>query len=254
MNILHARFGNTLSYILYMSRLKQRQFARLQQDIPNDIYVKARHKNPEVDLRIGYWQRMGRYSLITITVLVAAYILYPEYHPTVSLIPKQRIVLEVSNIPETSQQKRAPSPPRPKVPLVVEADEAPEDVTIESTELDFDNIDLPAIDFANAGPIGQISDEPMDYMEIDYKPHPVRIVTPEYPDQARKKRITGRVIVKVLVDKTGKVEETEVVSGPEIFRDAALRAARQFGFRPGKHAGERRKVWMIMPIDFDLKN
>jgi periplasmic protein TonB len=254
MNILHARFGNTLSYMLYMSRLKRHQLTRLRQDIPNDIYIQVRHKNPEVDIKEGYWQRMRRYSLITFTTLVAAYLLYPEYHPTVSLIPKQRPFLEVSNIPETSQQKRPPSPPRPKVPLVVEADEVPEDVTIESTELDFDNIDLPNIDFANAGQIGQISDEPMDYMEIDYKPHPTRIVTPEYPDQAKKKRITGRVIVKVLVDKTGKVEETEVVSGPEIFREAALRAAQQFGFRPGKHAGERRKVWMIMPIDFDLKN
>ena len=252
MNILHARFGNTLSYALYTAREKQRQFQRLQADTPNDIQIQTREKSPEVDLNKGYWQRIQRYSLITFVVLLATYLFYPEYHPTVSLIPKQRVVLEVSDIPETSQQKRAPAPPRPKVPLAVEGEEVPEDVTIESTELDLDSIDLP--DLAMSGPVGQISDEPMDYMEIDYKPHPVRIVTPEYPNDARKKRITGRVTVKVLVDKAGNVEAVEVVNGPEVFREAALKAAQQFRFRPGKHAGERRKVWMIMPIDFDLKN
>lgn len=252
MNIVHARFGNTLSYSLYKARAKQRQFARLQQDIPTKYHIQIREKSPEADLSQGYWKRIAHYSLLTFVLLLATYIFYPEYHPTVSLIPKQSVVLEVSDIPETSQQKRAPAPPRPKVPLAVEGEEVPEDVTIESTELDLDNIDLP--DIALTGQVGQISDEPMDYMEIDYKPHPIRIVTPEYPEEARKKRITGRVIVKVLVDKSGKVEKTEVVSGPEVFREAALKAAQQFGFRAGKHAGERRKVWMIMPIDFDLKN
>jgi TonB family protein len=252
MNIVHARFGNTLSYSLYLSRTKQRQSERLKKDIPTESTVLTRGKSTDFDLHNLYWQRIGRYSLLTWFVLFATYVIYPEYHPTVSLIPKQMPMLEVSNIPETSQQKRAPAPPRPKVPLAVEGEEVPDDVTIESTELDLDNIDLS--DLAMTGPIGHISDEPMDYMEIDYKPHPVRIVTPEYPSEARKKRITGRIIVKVLVDKEGNVEETAVISGPEIFREAALRAAEQFRFRPGKHEGERRKVWMIMPIDFDLKN
>lgn len=253
MNIVQARFGNTLSYLLYTARQKQRQFARLQQDIPTEHHVQQRTKHVEADVHLGYWKRVGQCSLTVLILMVATYVLYPEYHPTISMIPKRAAVMEVSDIPETSQQKRAPAPPRPKVPLAVEGEEVPDDVTIESTELDLDTFDLPSLEMAS-GPVGQISDEPMDYMEIDYKPHPVRIVTPEYPEDARKKKVTGRVIVKVLVDKAGNVEETEVVSGPEVFRGAALRAAQQFRFRPGKHAGERRKVWMIMPIDFDLKN
>ncbi|MDA0712035.1 MAG: TonB family protein [bacterium] len=253
MNILHNRFGNSLSYALYMSREKQRQFLRLKRDTPTHHSVKSRTKNPESNLSTGYWNRISRCALGTFLVLVTSYFVYPEYHPTVSLLPRQRPVLEVSSIPETTQEKRAPAPPRPQVPLSVEAEDVPEDVTIESTELDLDNFDLPDLAL-DAGPVGLISDEPMDYLEIDYKPHPVRIVTPEYPSEARKKKITGRVIVKVLVDKAGNVEQTEVISGPEIFRDAALRAAQQFRFRPGKHAGERRKVWMIMPIDFDFKS
>ena len=48
------------------------------------------------------------------------------------------------------------------------------------------------------------------------------------------------------------LEHAEVLHGPEVFREAALAAARQFRFRPGRHEGERRKVWMRMPITFKL--
>ena len=84
-------------------------------------------------------------------------------------------------------------------------------------------------------------------------PYPIRIVTPEYPAEARRSRKEGRVMVRVLVDKAGNVEKVEILQGPEIFRKVAETAAWQFRFRPGKHEGERRKVWMIMPIEFLLK-
>ena len=190
-----------------------------------------------------------RASLLSAVLLIAIAWLYPEYHPTVRTARAPTQIFR-PNIPETSQQKRPPSPPRPQVPLAVEGEEVPEDITIESTELDLDNIAIPDL----AGIQGaDYSDEPIDYIDIDYKPHPNRIVTPEYPSEAKRKRLEGKVTVKVLVDKQGKVEDVQFVHGPEIFRKAAMAAARQFRFRPGKHKGERRKVWMFMPIEFSLK-
>jgi len=136
--------------------------------------------------------------------------------------------------------------------LAVEGEDVPEDVTIETTELDLDSMPL---DLRLQGPIamGPPSDDPLDISEIEYKPHPIRIVAPEYPRSAHKSKQEGEVRVRVLVDKKGNVEKVEVLSGPEIFREAAVEAARQFRFRPGRHEGERRKVWMIMPINFSLK-
>ena len=127
----------------------------------------------------------------------------------------------------------------------------PEDVTIETTELDFDSI---PVDLRISGPValGMPSDEPLDISEIEFKPHPIRITTPEYPRKAHKSKTEGSVVLRVLVDKKGLVETVEVLSGPEIFRPAAVEAARQFRFRPGRHEGERRKVWMVMPIEFKL--
>jgi len=247
MNIVQVRFGNTLSYLLYNARLRERQFQRLLIDRPTGVKITVRDKNPEVDLKSTYWATNQRASGIAIVFLLLVYLIYPEYHPTV-IMGKRKPYIEVPNIPQTTQTKRPPPPPRPQVPLAVAGDEVPEDVTIESTELDFDQEFHIA-----AAEIGPISDEPLDYTEIDYKPHPIRIVTPEYPTEARKKRLEGRVMVRALVDKKGNVERVEVLHGPEIFRKAAEAAAQQFRFRPGKHEGERRKVWMLMPIEFSLK-
>ena len=175
---------------------------------------------------------MMRASLLNLILFIAVALLYPEYHPTVHLTQSVPKILRV-DIPETSQQKRPPPPPRPQVPLAVEGDEVPEDVTIESTELDLDKIFIPNL----ASTTGTDLDEPLDYMEIDYKPHPSRIVTPEYPAEARKKRIEGKVTVKVLVDKIGNVEDVQFIHGPEMFRKAALDAAWQFRFRPRQTPG-----------------
>lgn len=250
MNIVHTRFGNTLLDLLYHTRARKRQFERLLGDRPTGVTIAIRAKAPEADIKREYWPTTQRSCLITLGVMILVFLLYPEHHPTVVLGAKPTHAIRVSDIPQTSQQKRPPPPPRPKVPLAVEGEEVPDDVTIESTDLDLDV----AFDLPSMGPqIGPISDEPLDYTEIDYKPHPTRIVTPEYPSEARRGRKEGRVMVRVLVDKKGNVEKVEVLHGPELFRQAAASAAWQFRFRPGKHEGERRKVWMVMPIEFSLK-
>ena len=253
MNLLYSRFGNTLSIFLAESRAKQRQWEGLKTSRPTGVQVSIRYKNPEADLRKTYWPNILRSSLITLATLVLGYVFDPEYHPTVTAGTAPVVVIQMEHIPETMQNARAPAPPRPKVPLAVEGEEVPEDVTIESTELDLDRIPLDLFAVGPPGTFGPVSDEPLDISEIDYKPHPIRIVAPEYPEAARRAKLEGKVTIRVLVDKNGKVEKTEVLNGPEIFQPAAVAAARQFRFRPGKHEGERRKVWMVMPIDFTLK-
>ncbi|MDE2998710.1 MAG: energy transducer TonB [Gemmatimonadota bacterium] len=252
MNIVHHRFSHSLLAQLARFRERQERFLRLLKDHPTGIRVAVRSKNPEADLKRDYGTRFlkslgGSFLFMLVTVLV-----YPEHIPTVVLNESRIDVVQWAQIPETSQAKRPPPPPRPAVPIEVEGEEIPEDITIETTEL---NLDALPLDLRLRGPIatGPPSDAPMDEFDIEYKPHPIRIVAPEYPRQAHKQKLEGTVKVRVLVDKRGLVEKVEVVSGPEIFRNNAIAAARQFRFRPGKHEGEKRKVWMVMPIGFSLK-
>ena len=252
MNIVHHRFSHSLLAQLARFRERQERFLRLLKDHPTGVRVSVRSKDPEMDLKRDYRTRFLKSLGASFLFMVVTVLLYPEHIPTVVLNEPPIDVVQWAQIPETSQAHRPPPPPRPSVPIEVEGEEVPEDVTIETTELDLDALPL---DLRLKGPIakGPPSDAPMDEFDIEYKPHPIRIVAPEYPRAAHKAKQEGTVMVRVLVDKKGRVEKAEVLSGPEVFRHNAIAAARQFRFRPGKHEGQKRKVWMVMPIGFSLK-
>ena len=96
------------------------------------------------------------------------------------------------------------------------------------------------------------SSEVLGYKEVTVKPHPIDIVTPVYPDVARKAGLSGKVVLKLLVNVDGSVSDVRVLEGPEVFHQAVIDAALQHRFRPGKHNGKIVPVWMVMPIEFSL--
>jgi len=57
-------------------------------------------------------------------------------------------------------------------------------------------------------------------------------ITPEYPELARKSRVTGTVIVEAVVDEQGRVVRATAVSGPYLLRAAAVNAVLRWRFRP----------------------
>ncbi len=90
------------------------------------------------------------------------------------------------------------------------------------------------------------------YDEVDVKAHPISIPTPTYPEEAKKKRIEGKVTLKVVVNVDGSVSDVSVLEGPEIFRQAAIDAALHWQFRPAEHNGKVVPVWVVLPIEFSL--
>jgi serine/threonine-protein kinase len=59
---------------------------------------------------------------------------------------------------------------------------------------------------------------------------PVRRVGPAYPESARARRTTGVVVVEVKLNERGHVTEARAESGPEVFRESAVAAARKWQF------------------------
>jgi periplasmic protein TonB len=56
-----------------------------------------------------------------------------------------------------------------------------------------------------------------------------------YPDDARKRGVSGPVVMDLLIDAQGHVRNAGFVSGPDpVLNDAALRAIRDFEFEPAK--------------------
>ena len=58
-------------------------------------------------------------------------------------------------------------------------------------------------------------------------------VQPEYPELARKMKISGTVKIEVVVGPNGVVKEARVVGGHPVLANAALDAAKKWRFEPG---------------------
>jgi len=86
------------------------------------------------------------------------------------------------------------------------------------------------------------------------KLEPITTSRATYPDEARKKKIQGKVVVKILVSETGDVESAEVVSGDPILGKSAVDAVKKWKFKPFIKNGKPVKVSTKLPIDFTFSD
>ncbi len=77
----------------------------------------------------------------------------------------------------------------------------------------------------------------------------------EYPDLARRSGVEGRVIVKVLVDKSGEIIKRKIeYSDSQLLDQAALDAINKYGrFTPAIQNKEPVACWLSVPITFKLR-
>src|SRR5258708_18199357 len=57
-------------------------------------------------------------------------------------------------------------------------------------------------------------------------------VEPEYPAEARARKLQGDVVLDVIVDTKGNVVTAEPKDGDPLLRDAAVKAVRQWRYKP----------------------
>jgi protein TonB len=80
----------------------------------------------------------------------------------------------------------------------------------------------------------------------------INLPAPLYPETAKRMRVSGVVVVDVVVDETGKVISAEASSGPSTLRDAAVQAALRARFSPTKLSGQPVKVSGVINYKFSL--
>jgi TonB family protein len=85
-----------------------------------------------------------------------------------------------------------------------------------------------------------------DYLTV------VNKVTPIYPEQAKKDRVTGSVILATTIGKDGTVERLRVLSGPSALQKAALEAVRQWTYQPFLLNGNPIEVKTNITVTFTL--
>ncbi len=95
-------------------------------------------------------------------------------------------------------------------------------------------------------------EEILEFWQVETKPILIKSVKPIYPDIARKAGLTGKIFVKFLVGKDGRVKQVQVLKGQEIFRQAAIDAVSQFVFKPATQNNKPISVWMMQSVKFFL--
>jgi protein TonB len=107
------------------------------------------------------------------------------------------------------------------------------------------------------------TDDPIDAHEADQLPQLLspreaqRMLERVYPHMLRDAGVTGHTTVLLVIDKEGNVEPGSVTvqeTTHDAFREAAVRAAERFRFRPAKLHGQPVAVSIAIPIDWQIQN
>ena len=99
-----------------------------------------------------------------------------------------------------------------------------------------------------AKPNSDLLDVPEDYADDQV----VRRVHPTYPKQARLRKLHGMVVLQAIVNKQGKVDSLQLVSGDPLLAQAAADAVKQWRYKPYAHNGEPSDFQTRVTVDFKL--
>ena len=103
---------------------------------------------------------------------------------------------------------------------------------------------------------GEILDStqiPLDFVPVEYAPRPIKIATPNYPEEARVNKLEGEVWVKMWIDEQGNVQFARILkSSNNIFNEQALIAGINSRFRPAVMNKKPFAVWVSIPFKFKL--
>jgi TonB family protein len=97
-----------------------------------------------------------------------------------------------------------------------------------------------------------------DYMLVDGEevtaPVALEKSRPAYPPEAKELKYQGRVVLRMVINEEGKIEDVEVVEGqPHGLTEAAVAAASTWRFEPALHQGKPVAVLYMVTINFRLE-
>ena len=184
-----------------------------------------------------------------ITAALALFLLLFLAYPSIRVKPYERIkkqeIIQVEDVPETRQERVAPPPPRPSIPVESESEEVPEDVTIGETDLDLTQPPPPP---------PPPPPEQTEFVAYDKAPELIKLVKPLYPEIARKAGMEGWVYLKIQIDEKGDVVNAKLLKGLGAGLDeAAIAAAMRCKFKPAMQRDKPVKVWISYPVHFVIK-
>lgn len=102
--------------------------------------------------------------------------------------------------------------------------------------------------------LGDTGDTVMNEDTVDQLPRVQSRQTITYPSDARKKGLTGEVVLKLLIAANGQIEKVKVTdSYPDgVFDQAAMDSVKTWAFHPAMYRGRPVRVWVKQRLKFEL--
>ncbi len=215
-------------------------------------------KNPRFDLKRQHTKALELSLIAALLIIIVGLKLFPGELGRAPDVVITEFSVEVEEIPLTEQKVRPPRPMRPSIPIPTADEEVPEEETIESTDIDFDEIPPPP---PPEEPEASGDDDVYRFIPFDKAPIMIggmsalmkKIV---YPEIARKAGVETRVIIGVYINKEGSPLKTQVLkhSGSNVgFEDAAISAIMKMKWEPALQRDRPVAVWMSIPVNFQLR-
>jgi protein TonB len=137
-------------------------------------------------------------------------------------------------------------------------EEVPEEAAEPSEEVASEEGAAPTGEPAPTGgsPFGVAADGPLEMRQLGQLPVPRENPPPDYPRKARDEGIEGRVVLRVVLSREGKVEpdQIKVVQSVPALDAAAIAAVLKWRFSPGVDPqGRLVRVVVDIPFEFSLR-
>jgi len=96
--------------------------------------------------------------------------------------------------------------------------------------------------------------EPLNVSAAEMAKNKVSGPVPKYPEEAKKERIQGTIVLDAIIGKDGRVEELTVASGPKELQQSALDAVRQWKYKPFLLNGDPIEVKTTINVIYSLSH
>jgi len=214
----------------------------------------AIRKNPKIDLKLKYRKIIEASLILALLICIVLFQAFKKFEGKEGQKKFEVAKIETIEVPQTQQEKIAPPPSRPAIPIESESEDIPDDVTIDDTDIDFEELPPPP-------PPPAAEDEAATFfVAYDEPPQPIggfgaiqsKLV---YPEIARKAGIEGQVTVYAHIDEKGNVKDTKILVplGNSGCNEAAVAAIKAVKWKPAKQRDKPVAVWVSIPVKFKLK-
>jgi len=221
-------------------------------------------KNPKADLNKKRW--LFYFIGLTVTLGVVLWAFEYKSYDDAELVDLGSVDDDFEDILEIPPTEQPPPPPPPvQLPEIIEVPDEEEieeeievDLDVEVTEETVveDIVFEEAPEEEEVDEIFTIVEDKPSYPGGDAAMYKYLGKNINYPSQARRMGIEGRVFVQFVVNKDGSISDVKSIKGigAGCDEEAARVIASMKNWKPGKQRGRPVKVRMVLPVFFKLNN